>query len=146
MIQTVNRKNVNTGEVENYGIELEAAYQIDQHWSLNTNHSQLKMKKVQVTGAPKYKGYLGANYHDKRWNILAGVQYLSGLGLDQNNDGKADLTSKDICLVNATVNYTLSKNLALWVRGENLLAQSYEINYGFPMPRATFMGGINLNF
>jgi hypothetical protein len=30
--------------------------------------------------------------------------------------------------------------------GENLLAQSYEINLGYPMPRATFMGGVNINF
>jgi iron complex outermembrane receptor protein len=27
-----------------------------------------------------------------------------------------------------------------------LLAQKYEINLGYPMPRATFMGGINVNF
>lgn len=146
MIQVVNRKNVNTGEVENYGIELEATYQIDEHWSLNTNHSQLKMNKVWVSAAPKYKGYLGANYRDKRWNVIAGVQYLSGLGLDQTGDGKADLTSRDICLVSATINYTMSPHLALWLRGNNLLAQRYELNYGFPMPRATFMGGINLNF
>ena len=30
--------------------------------------------------------------------------------------------------------------------GENLLAQRYEINAGYPMPRATVMAGINLNF
>ena len=29
---------------------------------------------------------------------------------------------------------------------ENLLAQKYEINAGFPMPKATFMGGIHLSF
>jgi iron complex outermembrane receptor protein len=32
------------------------------------------------------------------------------------------------------------------VRGENLLAQQYEIIAGYPMPRATFMGGVNINF
>jgi iron complex outermembrane receptor protein len=26
------------------------------------------------------------------------------------------------------------------------LAQRYEINAGFPMPRATFMGGVNISF
>lgn len=31
-------------------------------------------------------------------------------------------------------------------RGENLLAQRYEINAGYPMPRATFIGGIRLDF
>lgn len=29
---------------------------------------------------------------------------------------------------------------------ENLLAQRYEINDGFPMPKATVMGGVNINF
>jgi iron complex outermembrane receptor protein len=32
------------------------------------------------------------------------------------------------------------------VRGENLLAQRYEINAGYPMPRATFMAGANVSF
>jgi iron complex outermembrane receptor protein len=44
------------------------------------------------------------------------------------------------------VSYQATRQVTLWLRGENLLAQSYEINLGFPMPRATFMGGINLNF
>ena len=33
-------------------------------------------------------------------------------------------------------------NVSLWLRGDNLLAQRYEINAGFPMPRATFTCGI----
>ena len=30
------------------------------------------------------------------------------------------------------------------VRGENLLAQHYEINEGFPIPKTTLMSGVNL--
>ena len=62
MIQTVNRKNVNTGEIENYGIELEAAWRMNRWWSLTTNHSLLHMEHA-VVAAPEYKGFLGANYH-----------------------------------------------------------------------------------
>ncbi len=140
------KKNLNSGKVKNYGAEFEASYQIDNRWSLNTNHSLLKMKERDVAAAPKYKGFLGANYRKDKWSIMAGMQYLSGVGLDTDDDGFADQTHKDICLVNASISYHLTKGLSLWVRGENLLAQSYEINYGFPMPRATFMGGVNLNF
>jgi iron complex outermembrane receptor protein len=75
-----------------------------------------------------------------------GLQYLSGLGLDSNGDGFADEAQKDICLVNASVRYNLCPNLALWARGENLLAQRYELYNGYPMPRATFMGGVNIAF
>ena len=34
----------------------------------------------------------------------------------------------------------------VWVKGENLLAQRYEINAGFPMPKATVMAGVNIKF
>lgn len=146
MIQNVNRKNVNTGKIENYGAEIYGSYQLNKHWSLSTNHSMLKMKERDVAAAPKYKGFIGANYHQDKWNVVAGLQYFSGLGLDKDNDGISDLTSKDFCLLSASVNYALFKNMGLWLRGENLLAQSYEINYGYPMPRATFMGGVDITF
>ena len=49
-------------------------------------------------------------------------------------------------LWNLRGNYRLCRFANLFVKGENLLAQRYEINAGYPMPKATFMGGINLNF
>ena len=141
MIQTINRKNVNTGEIENYGLELEAQYRIDNHWALSTNHSWLHMENP-IVAAPTYKGFLGANYHLRKWSVVAGLQYVNGLYTAIGDNEQKE----HFCLLNTTVNYALCKSLALWVRGENLLAQSYEINLGYPMPRATFMGGVNINF
>ncbi len=141
MIQTVNRKNVNTGAIENYGVELEAAYRINNYWSVNTNHSLLHMEHP-VIAAPTYKGFLGANYHFNKWTIVAGLQYINGLYTAVGDNEQKE----NFCLLNASVSYNVWKELNLWIRGENLLAQSYEINLGYPMPRATFMGGINWNF
>ena len=141
MIQTVNRKNVNTGEIENYGAELEAHYSINPHWSLFTNHSLLHMENP-VIAAPEYKGMLGVNYRQHRWNVIAGLQYINGLYTATGENP----CKEDFCLLNTTVNYQLSRPITLWVRGENLLAQKYEINLGYPMPRATFMAGVNVNF
>ena len=132
---------MNSGDIENYGVEVEAQYNIDRHWALTTNHSYLHMKNP-VVAAPTYKGFLGANFHMGKWSAVAGVQYINGLYTDV---GKNE-TKESFCLVNASVNYQLLKCLALWVRGENLLAQSYEINKGYPMPRATVMGGVNVSF
>ena len=140
MIQAVAGKNINTGEIENYGLELEAEYRIDSHWSVNTNHSLLHMKNP-VVAAPTYKGFLGANFNYQKWSVIAGLQYLNGLYTAVGKDEQKE----NVCLLNATVNYALCKNIGLWLRGENLLAQSYEINLGYPMPRATFMGGVNIN-
>lgn len=42
--------------------------------------------------------------------------------------------------------YRIAKWVDVWVRGDNLLAQKYEINDGYPMPRATVMAGFNFHF
>ncbi len=134
-------RNVNTGEVENYGAELEAAFRINSHWNLSTNHSFLHMKN-HVLGAPQYKGFLGADFRQCCWNVIVGLQYVNGLYTQVGDDEQKE----NFLLLNTTVSYQVLKNLRLWIRGENLLAQKYEYNLGYPMPRATFMGGINWNF
>ncbi|MBQ9357505.1 MAG: TonB-dependent receptor [Prevotella sp.] len=141
LIQTVAGHNINTGEIENYGLELEAQYRINSHWAISANRSILHMDNP-VVGAPEYKDYLGVSYNDSRWAVVAGIQYVGGL-YTAVGDGEQ---KEDVCLLNATVSYALCQNVGLWLRGENLLAQSYEINLGYPMPRATFMGGLNITF
>jgi iron complex outermembrane receptor protein len=141
MIQTVAGKNVNTGEIENYGVEMEAEYIFNSHWRLTTNHSLLHMQHP-VVAAPTYKGFIGANCHYNKFTAVAGLQYINGLYTAVGDNEKKE----NFCLLNATVSYALTRCLSLWARGENLLAQDYEINLGYPMPQATFMGGINLNF
>lgn len=141
MIQTVAGKNVNTGEIENYGAEIEATWNICRHWNLTTNHSFLHMEHP-VVAAPTYKGFIGADYHCNRWMANVGLQYIDGLYTAVGDNEKKD----SFCLLNASVTYNICKGVSLWLRGENLLAQSYEINLGYPMPKATFMGGVNLRF
>ncbi len=139
MIQVVQGRNINTGVIENSGVELEASYRIDQHWQLTTNHSLLHMVHP-VVAAPKYKGFLGGHFNYCHWTAIIGVQYLGGLYTEVGNNEQKE----NVCLVNASVSYAVTKNFGLWVRGENLLAQRYELNLGYPMPRATFMGGMNI--
>lgn len=145
MIQTVRidgkPKNVNTGEIENYGAEFEARWRINQRWSLSTNHSLLHMENP-VIAAPTYKGFLGADYHLNRLTLNAGLQYINGLYTAVGEEEQKE----NFCLLNLSANYALTKNFILWARGENLLAQEYEINLGYPMPRATFMGGVTIKF
>lgn len=139
LIQTVAGRNINTGEIKNRGAEIEAAWRINNHWTLNTNHSVLHMDN-HIVGAPEYKGYIGANCHYGKWSIAAGLQQLSGLFTEVG----ANERKENVTLLNATFNYHVNRNLALWVKGENLFAQKYEINAGYPMPRATFMAGFNV--
>lgn len=141
MIQAVAGKNINTGEIKNRGAEVEATWRASRHWSFNTNHSVLHMK-YHIVGAPEYKGYIGANAHYGKLNVAAGVQQLSGLFTEVG----AKEHKENATLLNATVGYQLAQSVQLWVKGDNLLSQKYEINKGYPMPRATFMAGVNISF
>ena len=141
MIQTVNRKNVNTGEIENWGIELEAKYPLSRHISATYNYSFLHMKN-KVIAAPENMHYLGFDYRNGKWLATLGLQTVRNLytAVGENE------TTENFNLMSASVTYAATRNLSLWTRGENLLAEKYEINLGYPMPRATFMGGISLSF
>ena len=148
MIQTVRvdgkPRNVNTGVIENSGVEMDASWRIDDHWSVSTNHAFLHMVH-RVIAAPDYAGFLGVNYRYAKFSANLGLQHINRLYLDRNDDSQPDDTDT-FTLVNATLGYQLLPALRLWARGENLLAQRYEVIGGCPMPRATFMAGVNLNF
>lgn len=132
--------NTNTGKAENTGVELQTAYRISQNWSVDANYSYLHMKNPLIA-APEHKLYAGAMFSKGRWDVSTGVQYIAGL-----YKSTTPVEKENFVLWNIRGSYRASDWLNLWVRGENLLAQRYEINAGFPMPKATFMGGVNINF
>ena len=134
-------RNVNTGEIENWGFELEAAYRVDSHWTLKANGAYLHMKN-KIIAAPELTAHAGVNYRYGKWLATLGLQYVNNLYTAVGNDEQKE----NFALLDASITYAATHNLSLWARGENLLAQKYEINLGYPMPRATFMGGVSVSF
>lgn len=55
---------------------------------------------------------------------------------------------ENYALLNARAAYTfaMKQPMTLFVKGENLTADRYQINYGFPMPKATVMAGVEWRF
>ena len=145
MIQTMQvdgkPRNVNTGEIENWGIEGELKFPIGRYFDLRANGSYLHMKN-RIVGAPEGMAYVGVDYHQGKWFANLGLQDFANLYTAVG----ATETKENAWLLNASVTYAATRNISLWARGENLLAQKYEINLGYPMPRATFMGGVSVNF
>lgn len=70
------------------------------------------------------------------------MQYINGLYTAVGEDE----SQENFVLWNLRASFRVLKWLNIWARGENLLAQKYEINAGYPMPRATVMAGLNINF
>ena len=132
--------NQNSGTIYNSGVELQAAYRINKEWSVDGNYSFLHMENP-VIAAPEHKFYAGANFTKGRWSVSTGLQYIAGLYTAVGDNPQQE----DFVLWNLRGSFRICKWLNIWVRGENLLAQKYEINAGYPMPRATVTGGFNIN-
>ena len=132
--------NQNSGTIYNSGVELQAAYRVNKEWSVDGNYSFLHMENP-VIAAPEHKLYSGANFTKGRWSVSTGLQYIAGLYTAVGDNPQQE----DFVLWNLRGSFRICKWLNIWVRGENLLAQKYEINAGYPMPRATVMGGFNVN-
>lgn len=137
--------NLNTGKIENAGLEAQLAYQISSVWSLGANYSYLHMKNP-VLASPEHKLYGSVNFSRKRWNVSTGVQYVNGLYTQVKVKDTGNFMQENFLLWNLRGSFRAASWTDLWVKGENLLARSYEINAGFPMPRATVMAGMNINF
>ena len=132
--------NQNSGEIENWGAEANVGYQFNPVWSVMANYSWLHMENP-VLASPEHKLYGGVNFRKGRWSASTGIQYVKGLYTDLDAATKENFVLWDMQGSFKATNY-----LSFYARGENLLAQRYEINAGYPMPKATFMGGVNINF
>lgn len=140
-------KNLNTGTFTNKGIEFEARYQICKDLNMDMNYSYLHTSKP-LLAAPAHKLFASATYSPGRFTFNANVQSVFDLYI---NTGKkaTDNVKEDYTVLNAKAAYrfgTRDKGLNLFVKGENLTATRYTINNGYPMPKAIFMGGIDVTF
>ena len=95
-----------------------------------------------ITGAPRHKLYAGMSYNPGKFSFSAGAQLIDKLYLSTGDNAQ----KSSYTLVDARASYRAMKWLEVFAKGDNLLARKYETMLGFPMPRATFMGGVNFNF
>lgn len=129
---------VNIGEVENKGFELSASYQAMPNLRFSANYSYLDMT-YKILTAPEHKLYVSGSYTKGPWGISTGVQYIGNI-----YTSPSDTRQETFVLWNVRANYQFLDWLNLFIKGENLLDQKYEINAGYPMPGATIFGGIRV--
>lgn len=144
MIQTImvegKLSNVNIGKIENKGLEITSSYKATGSLSFSANYSYLNMKH-KILASPEHKLYISGNYVLDRWSFSSGVQYVGNIYTTVNPDP----VKESYFLWNARANVKINNIVSLFLKGENLLNQKYEINAGFPMPETTVFGGFQLN-
>lgn len=118
--------NQNSGEIENAGVEVQAAYRIDRHWSVDGNYSYLHMKNP-VIAAPEHKLYIGASFSQGRWNVSTGLQYIAGLYTQT-----APVVTEDFVLWNLRATFRVNRWLDIWARGETCWHRNMKSMPGIP--------------
>lgn len=132
-------KWANMGAVENKGFEVSTTFQATTNLRFSANYSLLDMTH-KILAAPTHKVYASGHYNKGRWGISSGVQYIGNI----YTSVAPTLQKESFVLWNIRANYQLLDGLNLFLKGENLLGQQYEINAGYPMPGATLFGGIRI--
>ena len=139
-------KRQNVGVFSNQGIEFSAKYAVCKNLFLHANYSYLDLSKA-VIAAPRQQLNISANYNYKIWNLNVSTQYIEKLyTFISPNPAIPPVVQPNYFLLNARVSARPLKQLEVFVAGNNLLNQQYEINYGYPMPGINFNGGFNVKF
>ena len=136
------RKNL--GAFTNKGLEFSAKYFLSQNLYFNVNYSYLNLEKP-VLAAPRQQVNININYTYKIWTLNVSSQYIEKLYTSIVST-PTQFTTKTLNynLLNARLSAKPTKSLELFVAGNNLLNQKYEINYGYPMPGIYFNTGFNV--
>lgn len=130
-------RNVNTGRFINKGFELDATCAPHRQWNFTANYAYLHTS-APIVAAPRNKLFAEVAFSPGRWQLSVDVLSVWDVLTERDSESYA--------LLNARVAYALSAGITLFAKGENLTATRYEINAGFPMPRATALAGLEWRF
>jgi len=133
-------KNVNTGSFKNKGVEVAFRADVSKKLSIGGNYSWLYMK-VPVLNSPERQLAGNLNFHTFRWQMNVGYQYINGLYLTTGQNARQE----DYGLLDAKVSFKPFRCLTVFVKGENLLREKYQIMDGYPMPGAVFFAGLHFS-
>jgi iron complex outermembrane receptor protein len=130
----------NSGGSHYSGIEGSVEWFITNGLKANANYS-LTDNADQTVSVPRHKIYAGADY---RWNVFTAslsAQFIRSIHGMSNTFAIVKLP--DYTNVEARIGAQITDKLSLSFSARNLLNQSYQTIYGYPMPGRT--ANINVN-
>lgn len=139
IIQQVNMHNENTGRFINKGIEISARSHPADCLMLSASYSLLHTSLDNLTGAPRNQYFIGADWRViRQLDLSADLKGVEGLFVDKS------MKKQSYALLNLKATFHATPWLDLSCRLENITDARYTINYGYPMPGFTAMGGIKV--
>ncbi len=132
---------MNSGEFANTGIEFAWNYSPADPWNLHANYTFIHME-TPLPATPEHNLFLSGRYRPGKWSFLLKLQNIFNL---YNAAGEGiEVIEKNYHLLGARIGYNVTSFMDVYILGNNLLNQEYQINSGYPMPGISVMGGVNL--
>lgn len=133
----------NGGNFSNWGIELETSLHPVRDLRVDLNYSYLNTDK-KIYFAPKHQIYAGAIYQVGDFKLAANLKSVAGLYTLIDQEIPENDLMESYLLLDTRIAYQVRKELQIFVAGKNLLNNSYQTVYGYPMPGINFLGGISV--
>lgn len=129
--------------IRSRGVELSASYAATNWLQLGASYTYTDAKSA----SGKREGRVPRNMLTlstvirpaEKWTVSGDIKYVA----DTVESGR---TLKDYVLVNAKAAYQLTDSTEIYLRGENLLNQSYEVSHGYGTPGIAAYAGFKANF
>ena len=139
--QFPNVENRNSGDFQNRGIEFESRYSVSSHVRLTGNYSFLHMDEP-IVSSPEHQAFVECTYSIGALSLKSSITHIGSLYTAVSPQATETET---YTLLNARLSIRPHADVEIFVSGENLTDESYEINKGYPMPGVTVSGGIHLH-
>ena len=134
----------NTGNFTNKGIEFSGSYNPLKNLRFKANYAYIHMK-TPLPATPEHNLFISGYYNVNKFNVYISLQQIINL-YNSDNSGTISIIQDHYTLLKAKASYRLNKLLEVYIMGDNLLNQNYQINNGYPMPGITAFAGINFHF
>lgn len=139
----------NTGEYEFKGVELYLSYIFNKFVDAQAGYTYFDAGE-HTQGRPQDKLDLNVNFKINRWSLSVNGMYVGNYYSQDNKQERLN----DFAVVSAKLMFAVNENIKLFVDGENLTNQEYEIfldrdadNYPITkMPGAAVYFGTNIKF
>ena len=132
----------NTGNFSNRGIECALQYDPISILRLQTNYTLIDMK-TPLPGTPEHNLFLSGTCSYKKFTFMIKLQNIFNLYND-TGEGTVEVIEVAYSILGSRIGYRANRFLDVYLYGNNLFNQKYQINKGYPMPGVTLFAGVNL--
>ena len=140
-------KFANVGDYRVTGTELNLDFFARDNLAVFTGANFQSTSPATVPHAPRWTWVSGLSYLiGARWRLNADAEWVDEQFLLNPRFAANQVAVGPYFLLNARIGYKLGRRYEVFAAAENLTDTQYEFRPGYPMPRATWMVGLNLGF